>query len=208
MIKKTNENKPMKSSPFELFKSALNCLGTSLFHVALTLQLITEEGEGKIYEKEEEKRIIKERRKLNRKQIWCLLAYMFLQQSMNQQINIGYHCKESNNCVFAYLLTLFHYLGYNNNNINWIHLYDHANNMLFDYNESQSIEFAVNFANSYAGFGIAGTQEEMILGSFTEACVIVALAPSPMKYRQIIVIQNMYVIAKFQNYGRNLKDVL
>ncbi|ETO09821.1 hypothetical protein RFI_27554 [Reticulomyxa filosa] len=215
---------------------------------------IIEWKEEKINEKEEEKeegikkKQKKEKIELNRKQIWCLLTHMFfttMDESIHKYWNnfdIWYHCEESNNCVFSYLLTLFHYFihislndneiqninpkniifekitledndnyDYNIdcnkgecNNIKWINLYDKKNNMLFDYNESQSIEFVVDFANSYVGFGISGTQEEMILGSSPESCIIMLLSPNPMKYGQIIVIQNVYVIAKFKNYGRNL----
>ncbi|ETO34838.1 hypothetical protein RFI_02249 [Reticulomyxa filosa] len=88
--KKTNENKLMKSSPFESLKSTLNCLCTSLFYVALPLSIninsyffmyslemkelfeksyIVEwkKEEGKINEKEEEKKEEKKNNKTKNK---------------------------------------------------------------------------------------------------------------------------------------------
>ena len=76
----------------------------------------------------------------------------------------------------------------------------HLSGSIGDY--SQKI---VDFANQHIGFGIGGTQEEIIFGTFIELCPCMIFCCKAMEADEAIIIQNVYKYSSYSGYGFSLK---
>lgn len=63
----------------------------------------------------------------------------------------------------------------------------------------------VDFANENIGFGIGGTQEEILFGSFIELCPAMIFCCDAMNADEAIIIRNVIKYAEYSGYGFNLE---
>ena len=63
----------------------------------------------------------------------------------------------------------------------------------------------VDFANEHIGFGISGTQEEIIFGSYIELCPAMIFCCDAMNSDEAIIVQNVQRYASYYGYGLNLR---
>lgn len=76
----------------------------------------------------------------------------------------------------------------------------HLNGGIGDYSRN-----GIDFANEHIGFGIGGTQEEVLFGSFIELCPAMIFCCDAMKEQESIVIRNVIKYAHYEGYGFSLK---
>lgn len=68
-------------------------------------------------------------------------------------------------------------------------------------NYSQNV---IDFANQHIGFGISGTQEEILFGSFIELCPAMIFCCDAMTDQEAIIIRNVVKYANYDGYGFSL----
>lgn len=62
----------------------------------------------------------------------------------------------------------------------------------------------VDFANKDIGFGVTGTQEEILFGKHPELCVSMLFVDT-LQDDEAIIVYNCRKVADFEGYGLNLK---
>lgn len=62
----------------------------------------------------------------------------------------------------------------------------------------------VVFSNKYFGQGPGGTQEELIFGSYPEACVFPLFFSRPLKDPEVVLISHVLRVAKYSGYGKDV----
>ena len=63
----------------------------------------------------------------------------------------------------------------------------------------------VVFSNKNFGPGPGGTQEELIFGSYPEACVFPLFFSHPLKDPEVILISHVMRVAKYSGYGKEVE---
>ncbi|KAJ3428066.1 poly adp-ribose glycohydrolase [Anaeramoeba flamelloides] len=67
-------------------------------------------------------------------------------------------------------------------------------------------QIQVEFANKDIGFGISGTQEEIVFGMNIELCISMLICDT-MKSNEAILIQNSWVTGVYKGYGLNVEFI-
>ena len=157
-----------------------------------------------------------------RRQVHCLLCHMFFCTLQCAKHNLYWTTFENwlcdgRTCALVYLRTLFEYLGQSFDSEETIEFtlskcteLDFSNKSVcnVDLRLSGSIGDAgsieVDFANMDIGFGVTGTQEEIMFGASPEMCIAMLFCGS-MQDDEAIVIRGARRVAKFSGYGMTLK---
>lgn len=75
----------------------------------------------------------------------------------------------------------------------------HLSGKIGDYSQN-----LIDFANQHIGFGISGTQEEILFGSFVELCPAMIFCCDAMTDQEAIIIRNVIKYANYDGYGFDL----
>lgn len=170
--------------------------------------------------------------KLSREQILILMSHMtLLTLKPNKRhvywVNFENWLSDGRPCAQAYLHGLFSYFRYAQGALNDSHWKNEI--LAFERRRHPSNVFPlpdipikepivhltggigdhsvniVDFANEYIGFGISGTQEEIIFGSFLELCPCMIFCCDSIKEDEAIIAKNVLKYAKYSGYGFGLK---
>lgn len=168
---------------------------------------------------------------LTREQILILLCHMALLSFKPTSrhfywVNFENWLTDGRPCAMAYLEGLFSYFSITRNRLNtsWktemvnftrktyrndiLPLPDVSLNTVNLHLSGKIGDFSPNlidFANEHIGFGISGTQEEVLFGSFIELCPAMIFCCDAMKDNEAIIIENAIKYASYEGYGFNLK---
>ncbi len=69
-----------------------------------------------------------------------------------------------------------------------------------------AVDAEVDFANKDVGFGVSGSQEEVLLGMSPEACVVMLVVPT-LHENETLVIQGARRVGRYKGIGRQVKFV-